>query len=275
MSFYGGKAAVRILCLPPWTTTALAFNNSTSLPLLLLQSLKSSGVLSVLVGDNDHRDAIVRARSYFLVFAVVNNILSFSMGTSELSGFSEDAPDEVGGGVKGLVADLADHAARPLCRMAGEDEENVGPEDNPQQAGAFHDETDYGNDEGEANEQTSLLPHRAESIVHKTIRRVTDAGKKAYRSLPRPLQVIADWTAGFIGPPSIGAIIGAIIGLTPALHHLFFNEPEKGGFFKAWLTTPMQNTGELFITLQVVIVGVKLSLSLRRLKEGEEGGELN
>lgn len=265
LSFYVGKAAVYIFRLPPWTTTALAFNNSTSLPLLLLQSLKTSGVLSTLVGNNDHRDAIERARSYFLVFAVVNNVLSFSMGTSELKGLSEDAPDEVAGRLKQLGADMGDQVAQPFRRLVGSDEESAGSEDDRQQA----------EEDEEEDERTSLLPHPAESVVHKTKRHINGAGKKFYHSLPGSLQAVAGWIACFIGPPSIGAVIGAIIGLTPALHRLFFNNSNKGGFFNAWLTTPIQNTGELFVTLQVIVVGIKLSLSLRRLKEGEGGGELN
>jgi len=268
LSFFIGKMAVHMLHLPLWTTTALAFNNSTSLPLLLLQSLKKSGVLSRLVGNKDHLDAIERARSYFLVFAVVNNILSFSMGTPELKGFSEDAPDDVGERVKRLAADLGDQVAQPFRQLAGSDEENPGSQAESQQ-------TRVPDDEEEADERTSLLPHHAETVIHQTKRHITGTGKKFYRSLPGPLQTVIDWVACFVGPPSIGAAIGATIGLTPALHRLFFNDPLEGGFFNAWLTTPIQNAGELFVTLQIVVVGVKLSLSLRRLKEGQGGGELD
>lgn len=49
-----GIVVTRVLKLPNWTTPALAFNNTTSLPLLLVQSLQSTGVLdSLLMGDGD------------------------------------------------------------------------------------------------------------------------------------------------------------------------------------------------------------------------------
>ncbi|KAG9788800.1 hypothetical protein KCU88_g1698, partial [Aureobasidium melanogenum] len=76
----------------------------------------------------------------------------------------------------------------------------------------------------------------------------------------------------FVNAPLIGAIVGAVIGLTPALHRAFFNNTEDGGFFKAWLTTSLKNIGELFVSLQVVVVGVSLSSSLRKMKRGEDRG---
>lgn len=72
----------------------------------------------------------------------------------------------------------------------------------------------------------------------------------------------------------IGAVIGTIIGMTPPLHRAFFNEPQKGGIFTAWLTESVSKIGALFAALQVVVVGVKLSSSLRKMRRGEEGGKL-
>jgi auxin efflux carrier family protein len=65
---------------------------------------------------------------------------------------------------------------------------------------------------------------------------------------------------------------GAIIGLAPPLHRLFFNSPEKGGYLKAWLTESVQNIGSLFPALQLVVVGAKLSSSLTKVKKGEASG---
>ena len=89
-----GKAAAYIFKLPPWTIPAVAFNNSTSLPLLLLQSLKTSGILSSLVQESQYDEAIERAKSYFLVCAVVSNTLSFGQGGKNLQSFEEDGPDD-------------------------------------------------------------------------------------------------------------------------------------------------------------------------------------
>ena len=53
------------------------------------------------------------------------------------------------------------------------------------------------------------------------------------------------------------------VGLTPPLKKAFFASPQKGGIFKAWLTASIKNVGELFASLQVIVVGVKLASSMR------------
>ena len=76
----------------------------------------------------------------------------------------------------------------------------------------------------------------------------------------------------FVNAPLLGAVIGAVIGLTPPLHRAFFNDSTEGGFLNAWLTTSLKKVGELFVTLQVVVVGVSLSSSLRKMKRGDDEG---
>jgi predicted permease len=73
-----------------------------------------------------------------------------------------------------------------------------------------------------------------------------------------------------VNPPLIGALLGAIISLTPALHRLFFSDTNKGGYLNAWLTHSAKNIGDLFASLQIIVVCVKLSQSLRKMKKGEE-----
>jgi auxin efflux carrier family protein len=60
--------------------------------------------------------------------------------------------------------------------------------------------------------------------------------------------------------------MGVFVGLVPPLHRIFFNDQEEGGVLNARLTTSISNIGELFPSLQVVVVGVTLSSSLRKLK---------
>ena len=71
-----------------------------------------------------------------------------------------------------------------------------------------------------------------------------------------------------------GALGGAIIGLTPTLHRLFFSPSTEGGYLNAWLTSAIQNIGSLFASTQILVVGVKLSQSLRKMKAGEESGHV-
>ena len=73
--------------------------------------------------------------------------------------------------------------------------------------------------------------------------------------------------------PLLGAVLGAVIGLIPALHRAFFNDTEDGGIFTAWLTESFKNVGSLFVPLPVVVAGVSLYTSTQKIKsEGSRAG---
>jgi auxin efflux carrier family protein len=103
---------------------AISFNNTTSLPLLLAQALEATSVLErLVVRDETASKAIERARSYFLVCAIVGNHLAFAMGPRLLD---------------------TGHAPSKLEDDAGYYQED-----------GQHEIPDHNN----ANEQTSLLPN--------------------------------------------------------------------------------------------------------------------
>ncbi|KAF2125975.1 hypothetical protein P153DRAFT_346728 [Dothidotthia symphoricarpi CBS 119687] len=246
-----GRVLTRMFKLPAWVTPALAFNNTTSLPLLLIQSLKQTQILdAILVGDDTAANALERAESYFLVNAMVSNSLTFALGPRLLRPGDEDAPEN----------DKDDNQTDEDEQEAEEDGESGDMERGP---------------DGLIHEETSLLPQRI-------VRRTNSAGKKGYfktrdwyNNLPAWAQDTLDVAWQFANAPLLGAIVGAIIGLTPALHHLFFNPSNEGGYFNAWLTTAIKNIGELFASLQIIVVGVKLSQSMLKMKRGEDSGEVS
>ncbi|KAJ5089053.1 Auxin efflux carrier [Penicillium argentinense] len=74
-----GHLVSRMFQLPQLVTPACAFNNTTSLPLLLLQSLDSVGILQVILRKGeDAMEEIERAQSYFLVCAVVSKTIAYT-----------------------------------------------------------------------------------------------------------------------------------------------------------------------------------------------------
>ncbi len=99
-------------------------------------------------------------------------------------------------------------------------------------------------------------------------------GKEQWDKLRPWTQYLLEFSYSFLNAPLIGAVIGAILGLAPPLHKAFFSSPQEGGIFTAWLTDSVSKIGGLFATLQVVVVGVKLSSSLRKTKKGEESGRV-
>lgn len=252
-----GYLLTRFFKLPVWVTPAIAFNNTTSLPLLLVQSLSSTGILSsILMGSGDTAsDAVDRAKSYFLVNAMVSNSLTFSLGPKLLNGHEEDSPEQ---------------------RKESKDEdeetysnEQAGQEDVEQARSQQQEEDDQ---ESEADEHTTLLPDSIANQGSRVAKKSNEYGKFYWDRLPRWAQKILDFLYQFLNAPLIAAVIAAIIGLVPSLHRVFFNESQEGGYFNAWLTTSVKNVGNLFAALQVIVVGVKLSQSMRKMKKGEDSG---
>lgn len=244
-----GLLAVKIFNFPAFVTPALAFNNTTSLPLLLIESLGSTGILNRLLLDDDSvEDAINRAQAYFLVCAIVGNCLTFALGPRLIDG--EFAPGSEGD------ADKDD----------GDDGEGSFEEHHQ------HRDDDVGQAHQDIDDLTSLLPGRVRTFGDEIEESVFHIGRKHWTKLPPRAQRVLIFLSEFINAPLIGALVGAVIGLTPPLHKAFFNDSRHGGFFNAWLTLSLKNVGELFVTLQVVVVGVSLSFSLRKMKRGEDGG---
>jgi predicted permease len=185
-----------------------------------------------------------RAESYFLINAMVSNSLTFALGPRLLRPGDEDAPEDDNGD------DQEEEQAN------GDSDMEQGPD-------------------GLIDEETSLLPQ----CIVKPTNRIEKKGylgtQKWYNDLSPWLQETLDITWQFANAPLLGALVGAIIGLTPALHRLFFNPSNEGGYLNAWLTSAIKNIGELFASLQIIVVGVKLSKSMLRMKRGENSGEVH
>lgn len=245
-----GYAAVRTFKLPPWVAPAICFNNTTSLPLLLIQSLDATGILSsLIIGDESTSEAIQRAQSYFLVCAIVGNSMTFALGPRLMD--AENAPDDDDPSTKDEEEEDGEGGGNP--HADGQDEE-----------GAAETET----------EQTSLLPRTVVDAHQQAYRAGYRHSKKYWDRLHPTTQRVLSLLADFFNAPLIGALIGALLGLVPPLHRVFFNSQEEGGVFNAWLTTSVSNIGGLFASLQTVVVGVTLSSSLRKLKRGEQSGNV-
>ena len=234
-----GLLSVKSLNLPSWVTPAISFNNTTSLPLLLIESLESTGILQrLLLGDDGTSAAISRAQSFFLVNAIVGNCLTFAIGPRLID--AEHSPDE----------------------------DSQPKKDQPQRNG----HSDQNGDD--PDEQTSLLPDRVHHAEEDIEYRAHDLGQKRWDRLSPRAQYVLLFLYDFVNPPLIGAVIGAIVGLVRPFHRAFFNDSFEGGIFNAWLTQSLQNVGQLFVSLQVVVVGVSLSSALRKMKRGEDSGNV-
>lgn len=246
--------------VPQWLVPAIAFNNTTSLPLLLVQSLQATGILDSL---DTSSDVVDRARSYFLVNAMVSNSLTFALGPQLLNGHEEEAPNET--------------------KKEEEVDDNDTSNDSAERGEADGNEADRASlasdsssvrDDIEAHEETSLLPDRAIKGQVRADHKFWKRFNYRWDQLPSWAQDTLSFLYQFWNAPLIGAVLGMIIGLTPALHTLFFSQLEDGGYLNAWLTKSIKNVGDLFAALQVVVVGVKLSKAIRFMKKGEDSGSI-
>lgn len=253
-----GWVLKRAFKFPSWTIAAICFNNTTALPLLLIQSLSTTGTLSgLLMGDDDTTSAALRrARSYFLVNAMVGNTLTFALGPKLLD--DEETPESTGQNSKNTQRNGESRCAT--------DEEHGNPTNCAGRTAEEEEEYD--------NETTSLLPDSVARHASRYRQQVSEEGERQWVKLPRRVQVVLGFLDGFLNAPLVGAVIGAAVGLVPYLHRIFFNEPDKGGYFKAWLTESVDNIGNLFPALQLVVVGAKLSSSLMKMKKGEASGSV-
>ena len=229
-----GISATRLFRMPAWTTPAIAFNNTNSLPLLLVQALSTTGILDTI--DNSS-SAVARAKSYFLINATVRNCLTFTLGPKLLNAHDDEPNGQEPKTDEDLDAEIDIHAREAE----------------------------------ESDEQTSLLPSGLARTEARTYYATYRRTSHLLRHHPW-LQQALDTLAQFLNAPVIGASIAALIGLVPALHRLFFATQQEGGYLNAWLTSALSNVGDLFVALQVVVIGVKLSVAVLRFKKGEASG---
>jgi predicted permease len=262
VSFLIGIAAHLLFGMPDWITAAIMFNNTTSYPLLLIQSLDETGILKMLiVKDETTRAAIERAKSYFLVFATVSSCLTFAVGPRLLDG--EHAPED-------------DH------KSLSESDATLAGTDDDQEDGERDIEAEDSESSTPPNESTGLLTvpvptthrNRQHSVTSITFfpskPKFTTVTRRPFY-IPHPhwsdLSPRTKWwflfLYDFLNAPLLGAVLGAIIGLTTPLHRAFFAETYAGGIFTAWLTQSWKNVGGLFVPLPLIVAGISLYTSYR------------
>lgn len=239
----------------------MTFNNTIAFPLLLLESLQSTGVLEALLWgpSDDSSTALDRAKSYFLVNSMVSDTLTFSvgpwlLGVDEL--YENPPQDAYNPGHAGFATGMSDDEAS-----------DTHDPDVDSDLRALYEQEEAAI---AANEQDSLLPNKMVHTTTKIGHRSSHYSNRYWQKMPRWLQMLADFFLGFFNVPLLACIAGFVIGLVPQLQTAFFGEPQEGGIFTAWLTKSVQHVGKIFATLQIVVVGVKLCNSLKNLKHGHE-----
>lgn len=260
ISFLIGITAHLAFGMPDWVTVAIMFNNTTSYPLLLVSALDETGILKSLVTtDETTRQAIARAKSYFLVFATVSSCLTFAVGPRLID--SEHAPEP-----EGAKDDYGDGRDPSFAANAEANEETGllgGHSSSVQFSHPFQPSSGF-----VFSRRQSTAP-----VTHQWLdRRASIVPRTRWQKLsPRKRWWIL-FICDFFNAPLLGAVIGAIIGLIPPLHRAFFAHTEDGGIFTAWFTESLKTVGGVFVPLPVVVAGVSLFASMRDAKQNNQNG---
>lgn len=231
----------RLFRLPAWTVVATTFNSNTSMPLLLTQALATTGVIErLLASDSDTVSAAVnRAKSYFLANALCANVVMFAIGPMVLR---ESDP----------VPRTRDEILDPI-EQRDDDPDDV---QSPQAEGL------------------SLLPNSSAGDHVDIQSRARVANKPQFLWLPSRLRSFCLSLYPIFNPVLAGGMIAVVFGLTPTLHRAFFNDYQSGGIFNAWFVTSIETIGNIFVGLQVLIVGERLSKSFQREPQNVGNGRL-
>jgi auxin efflux carrier family protein len=257
VSFLIGAFAHQFLKMADWITVAIMFNNTTSYPLLLIQALDETGILRNLVTENEStKAAIDRAKSYFLVFATISSCLTFAVGPRLID--SEHAPEP-----------------EKDDQTEEDDDEAIAPDENSSLLRPHLQSTESQSFPG-ANRRRSvlgILRDREQTVTYD--RRPSLVTRRHWITLGPRTKWWLVFVADFFNAPLVGAAIGAIVGLIPALHRAFFNDSQDGGIFTAWLTASIQTIGSLFVPLPVVVAGVSLYTSYQKANTHVERSQNN
>ncbi|KAJ6015218.1 Auxin efflux carrier [Penicillium herquei] len=236
----------RMFNLPQWVKPACSFNNTTSLPLLLLDALDSVGSLRLILRKGESTsEEIDRAQSYFLVCAVISKTIAYVVGPRMLQ----------------------DH--KPISIPSSRGYEPESNSNNRNHSEESQDEL--------LTETTSLLPQLTQPYIHTLNTHIKRYKTRLSSLLPTRMKqnFMASFGSPFADVAICCTILGAILGLVPTLHRAFFARDEDGGIFHAWLTTSVRNLGRLFTTLQIFLVGCKLGVTIERMileRRGQQDG---
>lgn len=274
VSFLIGIAAHFLFKMPDWITCAIMFNNTTSYPLLLIQSLDQTGILEVLLGQGDSTRAMIeRAKSYFLVFSTISSCLTFAVGPRLID--TEHAPDSDEESRTGSVSSsgaLTDPDVGEGYVENGEHE--AMPTERSGLLGVPSSRHRPARDRARLASVASITFFPSKPKFTTVKRRPRYIPRLKWRALgPR-----AKWWLlffyDFLNAPLIGAVLGALIGLITPLHKTFFSDTFQGGIFTAWLTESFKSLGQLFVPLPLVVAGISLYSSYVESRRTSGSGQV-
>ncbi|KZP30671.1 hypothetical protein FIBSPDRAFT_1037951 [Athelia psychrophila] len=235
-----------------------------TLPLLLLESLKTTGVLDVF--EMEGSDTLQRARTIVLLNSIVQEIITFALGPRilHLDSKKPTPPPTPASSSEALRPGVPPHA---LGLPTIQDHEHVGLLDDVSDASGDEDGDDDGDEERTIRTQVDIMsgaaplatPSKAARLLGLERAQKSTPGKTLGRGVGKTWEAAKVW----MNPALVGGLIALILGIIPPFHAAFFS---SGGVFTNTITKAADNLGGLFGALQMFTLGATLALTPSSLK---------
>ncbi|KAI5450380.1 hypothetical protein NCC49_003162 [Naganishia albida] len=233
LSLLFGLVGWKLFRMPQWIVPCMVFNNATSLPLLLLESLGNTGTLKQLMRDGESIDEVLnRGRVYLLINALVCNLTRFAFGPYLLQQDSES----------NLNWSFLEFS-NPAQKLKELKDQLPSPEDlNPFNTA---EEGDYPN----------VAPYSSSSDNNETQPLLTkQRAKRVSNNIGSKLKAAWETVSEYLNPPMMGGGVAVILGLIPFMRHALF---DNTGFLSP-IAESVKNLGKLYTVLQMFVLGAHL-----------------
>jgi auxin efflux carrier family protein len=226
-----------VLKTPHWVIVASGRPNSSALPLLLLQSLESTGILNSLDSTGASSSKLLsRAKSYILLNVIVQQSITFQTAPNILKMDDGEGQDDEERGPASLTP--AAHKSAGRLNPIVQDRDRVGLLED-------YDGASYGTRE-ETHFPVALSAIEDRPDIH---------WPRKLQSIEKPIKAVIHW----MSPPLIGAIIALVLGvrcgclyrevttidyeqIVPLFHEVFFSQDSA---LYSSVTQSIENIGEL------------------------------
>lgn len=271
-----GRLCVRFFNQPNYIVPGMVFNNVVAMPLLLMEAISNSDVLLPLLRENETIEkALVRARAYVLLHGIVHNLARFALGPLML----KNTPPRPKG-------DVENNEPTEHTRLLGTNNTDSSINDTVEsfrKRARFISTSSIDVDEAEAvlggytiepdlnghaklkrrNTITSLFNDNISETPETLLSPEDPLAPSTEPSIEHPRSLIFRIISSveqFLNPAVVSAIFAVIIGVTPFLHYLFYNNVAIASSF----TQSIKSIGGLYPALQLFALGSKLTAPLRQ-----------
>lgn len=300
VSYLIGKLCVKFFNQPLYIVPGMVFNNVVAMPMLLLSAISHSDVLNPLLRDGESiEQALVRAKAYVLLHGIVHNLARFALGPLMLKSSSpavkEESTEVTLPTETTSLLEAQPHAnsvSAPISRARSRlfSSGSIDIYEAEDIIGGYKAVPVGENGEFQFKRRKTLssLIQSSSRTNLQDLSEAIEAGEydpadPLYRSASHPdlshlpiavveehhtnkslISRIIGFVDQFLNPAVNSAIIAIIIGITPPLHYLFYDNIA----ISSSITESIKNIGGLYPALQLFALGSKLVAPLQQPVRG-------